>query len=401
MWTWLLVGLAQAVPVQLPHQGRLVGPGGDVVDGAHTVGVTLYDASNTAIWTGSWSVDVADGYYAVVLGGGGSPALDSALFAQTGLRMGVTVDGTAMGPRSPLATVPYAAVADSLAAGATGTSLTLSGGLTLGSVTTCSVEGTLSWDAAADALRVCDGTAWRVIDTNSGSGFYRSAAEASARGLTNYWLFDSVWSEPAGFDNKVWTPYGATFLPGSTTSPFTGITQPADRPDVAEFDGTNDYARQPLRNITSTTYTMAVWVYLDAANPAGRTYIYDAQQSGRYYLIYDAANQPSTPSCSNQWYTATHAINGRWTLHFVRQTGGTIYYDVFGNGGFSQTNGGGNCVHDDTNAYLGTYYGAAGGSGQYFLNGKVAELAFWDGTFLSNTEIQAIFDAKLPLVYGR
>ncbi|MFT6160693.1 MAG: UDP-3-O-[3-hydroxymyristoyl] glucosamine N-acyltransferase [Myxococcota bacterium] len=258
----------------------------------------------------------------------------------------------------------------------------------------------------ADSTVVVDEVVPRNM-TNEGStcgvagglGYYPTAGDAVAAGLTDHWLFDSVWSETEGVGTKVWTPYGATFA--DDTSPFTALPS-VDRPEVADFDGFNDYARQPLATISGAVFTQIFWVYMDAANPVDRSYIYDAQQSGRWYLIYDQSDRPSTNACSGQWYMPLSNTTGSWTMHVSRQDGTRVYYDRFGIGDqYSQINSSGSCDQSDANAFLGTFYGVAGGSGRYFFNGKVAELSVYNGTSLSDGEIQAIYDSRKPLLYAQ
>ncbi len=149
--------------------------------------------------------------------------------------------------------------------------LTLTGGIVIGSDSTCDAAGKVVWDSATSSLQVCDGTDWRTVSASS-AGFFGSAGSAMAAGLTHYWLFDGAggMTEPAGFGGKALTMSGGGWV--GSQSPFTGIASAGDRPQVADFDGSNDYTNDAHSLITNSSYTVLLWVYLDAANPAGRSY---------------------------------------------------------------------------------------------------------------------------------
>lgn len=158
-----LAAVAQAAPIQLQHQARLIDASGAPIHGATEVTVSLHDDASTptARWTRTWTAQVEDGYFTALLDtdGSGTP-LDSAWFAAD-LWVAHAVDGVPLLPRTRLVHAPraawsveageagradVAAAVDVLASGASGA---------------CAEAGRVVWDAAQAALRVCDGAAWR------------------------------------------------------------------------------------------------------------------------------------------------------------------------------------------------------------------------------------------------
>jgi hypothetical protein len=152
MWI-AMVALAQAAPMSLMHSGRLLTADGAVVHGERTVVASLHAGETAAAaWTGDpVSVDVQDGYFAVVLAGG-SPPLDSELFAAPELWVAVSVDGTELS-RARLHSVPYALRAR------TAEGVPLVGAQPAGAC----ADGAVHYDTGAAALRVCAGGAWQAI----------------------------------------------------------------------------------------------------------------------------------------------------------------------------------------------------------------------------------------------
>ena len=114
----LLVGLAlllpvasSAVPQQLAHQGELSDADGPVTD---TLELTfrLYDAEvgGSEVWVEARTVDVVDGLYSVLLG---ETPVAQVLTDEPALWLEITVeDGAPLLPRHPVASAPYAILAD-------------------------------------------------------------------------------------------------------------------------------------------------------------------------------------------------------------------------------------------------------------------------------------------------
>lgn len=113
----LLLGspvLAQAVPLQLAHQGTLTDASGPVTD---TVDMTfrLFDdaTSGSEVWSETRTIDVVGGNYSVILGSGAqSSPIESVLVAEPSLWLEITVGtGSPLLPRQQLASTPYAIAA--------------------------------------------------------------------------------------------------------------------------------------------------------------------------------------------------------------------------------------------------------------------------------------------------
>jgi len=182
---------AVAVPMQLVHQGRLVDAAGGPIHGARSTTFSLYSSPTATLadWSETESVSYVAGYYTAVLGD--RTPLPSALFASGDpLYVQVTVEGTALGARTPLASVPFAIQASSATtlAGASCTDgeilrydqgtfvcvdhadhehdrLPAGGGVLVTTATTCEddVEGLLRYSTETKRLEMCDGSEWNVV----------------------------------------------------------------------------------------------------------------------------------------------------------------------------------------------------------------------------------------------
>lgn len=110
---------ATAVPMTVPYIGQLQYDTGVNYFGEVELKATLHAdmTQNTPIW-GPYTfaeVDVTDGVFTILLGGDGSPALESGLLLEEGVWLEFTINGTTMSPRQFVASVPYALLADDAA----------------------------------------------------------------------------------------------------------------------------------------------------------------------------------------------------------------------------------------------------------------------------------------------
>ena len=106
---------AQAVPMQLSQQGRLVDSSGVAAAGNHNLTFRLYNASTggTLLWNETVSTNFTNGYYSVVLGSDtiNNPLEDSVL--ESGdlfIEIEIDSDGP-LTPRSAVTSTPFARVA--------------------------------------------------------------------------------------------------------------------------------------------------------------------------------------------------------------------------------------------------------------------------------------------------
>ena len=118
MFTSLLFSLlfeANAVPLQLTQQGRLLDGSGASVTGVHTLTFRVYTASTggSVLWSESLSVQFNNGYYATILGTDTqNNALDSDTLLNYPVYLEVQLDANApMTPRQSVTSAPYAQIA--------------------------------------------------------------------------------------------------------------------------------------------------------------------------------------------------------------------------------------------------------------------------------------------------
>ena len=110
-----MFGTAQAVPMQLSQQGRLVDSSGVAAAGNHNLTFRLYNASTggTLLWNETVSTNFTNGYYSVVLGSDtiNNPLQDSVLESGD-LYVEIEIDSDGpLTPRSAVTSAPFARVA--------------------------------------------------------------------------------------------------------------------------------------------------------------------------------------------------------------------------------------------------------------------------------------------------
>lgn len=118
MFTSILFSLlleANAVPLQLTQQGRLLDGSGASVTGVHTLTFRVYTdlTGGSVLWSESLSVQFNNGYYATVLGTDTqNNALDSDTLLNYPIYLEVQLDAnTPMSPRQAINSAPYAQIA--------------------------------------------------------------------------------------------------------------------------------------------------------------------------------------------------------------------------------------------------------------------------------------------------
>lgn len=154
------VQTADAVPLQLTQQGRLLDSTGSAVTGIHTVTFSLYDASTGGYqwWTESVSVSFNNGYYSAILGADEqNNPLDTSTLALYPLYLEVQINGgSPLSPRQVLNSTPYAQIA--------GVAESVDGSV---NATTISVQGNLVIDSAGNWVGPTTTVNWNNIDPNS------------------------------------------------------------------------------------------------------------------------------------------------------------------------------------------------------------------------------------------
>jgi hypothetical protein len=153
-WWWGLAPMAaSAGTLDLQHQVRLVGAGGELAQGPHPVAVRLMtDATPGAPdvvchETDFGPVAFQDGYATLILADVPSGCFSSDVWLAT------SVDGVELAPRQPVRDVPIAGVARSVPARATPGS--------------CGSPGDVVYDTSVAALLVCDGATWQRTSTGA------------------------------------------------------------------------------------------------------------------------------------------------------------------------------------------------------------------------------------------
>jgi hypothetical protein len=171
----LFPAIAAAAPRDLVSSGRVFGPGGDALDGPHTVTFRLLDSVGAEQWTTTQSVDFDDGYYAARL-----TNVDPVAFTKD-LTLAVGIGGVEVG-RHPLAATPYALAVDGVVrVSAAPTSCTPA------------LAGTLRYNTGT--LEVCNGAAYAPLVTGSPSGSvvdYRHTQVVGGRNLTGTFPWDDT-----------------------------------------------------------------------------------------------------------------------------------------------------------------------------------------------------------------
>lgn len=143
----------------LQHQGRLLDPAGGPLAGPHSLNVSLWSdggASDPAsrLWSATFPVTLADGYYSVTLETSDSgAALEPSWFASD-VWVGVAVDGDAeLAPRQALTRVPAALTADTARR------------VRIADASGDCDDGEIVWDTTRGNLSVCQGDVWRSVGT--------------------------------------------------------------------------------------------------------------------------------------------------------------------------------------------------------------------------------------------
>ena len=153
-----------AADIQLTHSGRLLDALGTPVQSGTSVTVRLYDAVDAdvadALWEDTYSPNIQDGYYTLLLGAD-TPALSDSLFDGSPRYIGISTSvGGESTPRQLLTSVPYAAHATNVGGGEVRLSDTTA-------PCTDANRGALKYDGS---VWVCTEVDWSPVRGSSGAG---------------------------------------------------------------------------------------------------------------------------------------------------------------------------------------------------------------------------------------
>ena len=148
---------AMAVPLQLAHQGELADADGPVTATLlFTFELFDVETEGVAVWSEERSIDVVGGHYSVLLGGPDqSNPIEEVLLQEPSLFLQITIDGgDPLLPRQPVASVPYAIVAE--------TAVNVDGGTV--NASEISINNNAVIDASGTWVSGAGSISWAAID---------------------------------------------------------------------------------------------------------------------------------------------------------------------------------------------------------------------------------------------
>ena len=236
-------------------------------------------------------------------------------------------------------------------------------------------SGQVYYNTTDNILRYFDGSQWSNInkepDPTTGNAFYRS-----------------------GFNNN-FTNSGTGSQTGSGSGSYSFTTSSKIGTHALDF-GTNQSGYADFGSCPSTNnYTVGGWFYIYRGNTVGRTYIVDFRtgNSSNSYWLFDNLNSMTIKMSSSETIFSHTIPTNQW-VHWVYVSdftnNSTKFYEngtlVHSGNSYGDTIGG--------TATLGTYFGARGGSGHYFMNGKVDNF-FITQTSYTEAEITALYNSQV------
>ena len=230
---------------------------------------------------------------------------------------------------------------------------------------TATRAGQVYWNTSDNILRVYDGTQWGNIS----EPFDPTTNNAYVR---------------LGFNNS--GANSGTTTTQTTVSPsgsYSYTTNSKIGSHAIDFGTASTGYVDIQTQSTSTTFSMGGWFYITRANPAGRTYIVDfrTSDSNAGYWLFDNLGS-MTVKRHDAEETWSHTVPTNQWVHWVLTSNGSSNFKFYQNGSLIRT---GSTYSDNlsTTVTLATYFGARGGSGNYFLQGRV------DNFFLALSEYNA------------
>lgn len=207
--------------------------------------------------------------------------------------------------------------------------------------------------------------------------YSESSTGGSSLILYNTWGLNNSTSSTGNAGTPLNDLNGATF----TTSSKLGS-------HALSFDGSNDYVRFECPN-ANNTWSVGFWIYWRGHNSSGRSYLVDFRPSGEgnsYWLL-----------DSNNTMTYLQANGSERTINFTPSANAWEHYALVSNdGGVAKIYRNGSLIDTGTqngdtvggNANLGTYFGARGGSGNYFTNAIIDEFFFHSSALTASQVLQ-------------
>lgn len=228
--------------------------------------------------------------------------------------------------------------------------------------------GLMIFNIEDEMVEVFDGTEWKQVGV---------PPEPPAPPLYNAWGFNNV-ATSSGSAGTTATITGATY---TTTAKYGS--------HALSFDGSNDYARFVCPN-AGNTWSAGFWIYWRGHNSNGRSYLIDFRPSGEgnAYWLLDSNNTMTYLQANGSERTISFTPVANTWQHYalVSNDGGVA--KIYRNGTLIDTGTqNGDTVNGEAN--LGTYYGARGATGNYFMN-AIIDNFFFDTTALSASQIASI-----------
>ena len=236
-----------------------------------------------------------------------------------------------------------------------------------------STAGEMYYNNSTNKIRIYNGSGWTDFSSSSALSF----------SVTDKWGFESNSLVSTGTSASTITSFGSSFSATAKTGSV-----------ALNFDGSNDYATFP-GGASTTNISIAFWIYWRGHNSSGRSYLTDLRGSnaGAGYWLIDSNNTMTfsingatesvhafTPN-ANVWEHYAFVATDDGTAKIYRN--GTSVISVASTG--ATVNG---------NLVIGTYEGARGSSGNYFMNAIIDNYVFHRGA-LTSPQISELYSGNI------
>jgi fibronectin type 3 domain-containing protein len=235
-------------------------------------------------------------------------------------------------------------------------------------------------------------------------------------GLIAHWRMDESTSGTAPGSKDFTDDSGGNHLTQSGSVAF-GVEGKIEK--SAGLNGNNQYLKIPAftSNTTTNDFTVSAWVYLNAHNSGGRTYILDTRGDGTapgdgIGLIIDQVGATSEIHSYIQYSVGAYSEYkvvianpvGKWTHIVFGRTGSTLFNYVDGvqtadtfttPSAAPQTS----TMHFDHPGRIGTYAAQNTAGGNYWMNGRVDDVQIWNRA-LASKEITELAASRTNLMTG-